>query len=662
MFLAAAPLVEGAKGLLCIAPERVSTEPAARYRALRLDFPRRGDRHRLVGTRRTTACMALFAGSLGGCKQPSADAKTEPVPSASAAQPALAASVHSAPMSSIVVDHGELDTVAPTSSPKLVATTIATTIYKLPNRDSRRLGYIRLGGTVPRDPNPVPGKGCKKEWYRVYPMGHVCTDDATIDLNDPLVRATTKRPETDKPLPYSYGFVRATAPQYLKIPSKKQQLASEFKLEEHLAWFAEHQAEVQTVILGANDIPLDARGIAVPGLKHAPGFRPSTERSTNELFSGLPGDGKIPFWLENGRSIPNVSGFEVPEYAVFADRVRRKTGLSFIDAFNTKSEDIQRRFAVTVDMRLIPTTKVKPDTGSPFHGIEIPEGMHLPFAWVNKRDKTTYKLIKGTDEARPAESIPRRAVVPLSGRARIKGGRRYYQTLKDKTRWLLADDLSIVAKPPKWPSYAEKGDKWMDISIRQQTLVLYEGKRPWYATMVSTGRDRFGDPDKSLATPMGEFELQSKHIAAAMDSEENSTVSGGQKSRKQSLDAEGQATVERLKKAVEAGQKLNDEDQRRWANVQKGRHPEYGVTRRRGSANFELRDVPWIQYFAAGYALHGAYWHDVFGIPRSHGCINLAPIDARIAFMWTDPPIPEGWHGINIGHDMGQGTRIYIHE
>lgn len=615
--------------------------------------------------RRTTVICTLLVGLSASCKEQRADAMTEPRasgPAASASAPRLASSVRSAPMSSIVVDHGELDTAAPESSPKLAATTIATTVYKLPNTESRRLGYIRLGGIVPRDPAPVPGKGCKKDWYKVYPMGYVCGDEATTDLSAPLVRATQRRPDTNKSLPYRYGFVRATAPQYLKIPTKPQQIKSEFKLEEHLAWFAEHRDEVQSVIFGANDVALDARGIAVPGLKQPEGFRPSTALSINELFGGAPGEGKVPFWLEEGRSIPNVSGFEVPEYAVFADRVRRKTGLSFVDAFNTRSEDLERRFAVTVDMRLVPTTKVKPDTGSPFHGIELPKGMHLPFAWVNKRDKTTYRLIKNSDEARSAEPVPRRALVPLSGKARIKGGRRYYQTLKDKTRWLLAQDLSIVAQPPKWPEYAERGEKWMSVSIRQQTLVLYEGKRPWYATMVSTGRDRFGDPKDSLATPMGEFQLQSKHIAAAMDSEENSTVSGGQKSRKMRLDAEGQATVARLKKAVEAGQQLNDQDQRRWANVQKGRHPEYGVTRRRGAANFELRDVPWIQYFAAGYALHGSYWHDVFGIPRSHGCINLSPIDARIVFMWTDPPIPEGWHGINIGHDMGQGTRIYVHE
>jgi L,D-transpeptidase catalytic domain len=197
----------------------------------------------------------------------------------------------------------------------------------------------------------------------------------------------------------------------------------------------------------------------------------------------------------------------------------------------------------------------------------------------------------------------------------------------------------------------------------QQTLVLYEGTKPVYATLVSTGRDRLGDPKTSLATPQGTFRIQSKHIAAAMDSEENSSVSGGTRvGQRLQLTGDAQATTARLLAAEKAGQKLSTEDDMRLKNIKRGRHPEYGVTMRRGSGGFELRDVPWIQYFAAGYALHGAYWHDVFGTPRSHGCVNLAPIDARYVFMWTGPAVPDGWHGLNVSEDFGQGTLVRIRE
>ncbi len=584
-----------------------------------------------------------------------------PAPSG-ASGAAASASGSAAPVSTIAVDHGELDTKAPDNAPKIASTVIAATVYKLPDVGARRLGYIRLGGAVTRDPDPVSGKGCKHEWYRVYPMGYVCTDEATIKLDDPLVRAASRRPDLGKPLPYQYGFVRATSPQYLRVPSKAEQLKSEFKLEEHLSWYHEHKQEVQGVVLGANDAPLDARGIAVPGLKPPEGFRVSTALSENELFGGQSADDPIPFWLKEGRQVPNVSGFEVPASAYFADRVRRKTGLSFVGAFNTKSDDLERRFAVTVDLRLIPTTKVKPDAGSPFHGVELGDKLKMPFAWVNISDAQSYKLIKDKDEARPIEAVPKRVIVPLSGNLRIKQGKRYYQTSRDKTVWLRADDISVVAEPQAWPEAADKGEKWIDVSLRQQTLVLYEGKRPFYATLVSTGRDRLGDPKETLSTPQGSFRLQSKHIAAAMDSEENSSVAGGTRAPTRVMSADSSATVERLKRAEAKGERLDEEDQRRLLNIKKGRDPEYGVTVRRGAAGFELRDVPWIQYFASGYALHGAYWHDVFGIPRSHGCINLAPIDARVVFLWTDPPLPAGWHGINVGADMGQGTAVIVRE
>lgn len=561
-----------------------------------------------------------------------------------------------------VVDHGELDTKAPDDAPKLAATVIAATVYKLPDTGSRRLGYVRLGGTVKRDPTPVPGRGCKGEFYHVYPMGYVCTDEATTNLELALVRAASRRPDLGKPLPYKYAFVRANAPQYLRIPSRAEQDKSEFKLQGHLDWFKEHKAEVQTVIAGANDLPLDARGVAVPGLKAPPGFKLSTALSDNELLGGSAADDPPPFWLKDGRQIPNVSGFDVPASSVFADRVRRKTGLSLVGAFDTESDGLRRRFALTVDLRLIPGTKLKPDTGSPFHGLELSDKLPLPFAWVVPSDAKSYELVKGSEGMRVAAELPRRVIVPLTGKARIEAGERFYQTSKDQAMWLKAKDLAIVAPPPEWPEIATRGGKWIDISIVQQTLVLYQGKKPFYATLVSTGRDRLGDPKETLSTPRGSFHLTSKHIAAAMDSEENSSVSGGTRAAPRVHTPSAKATVERLKKAQAEGDDLDEDDKRRLINIEKGRDPEYGITVRRGAAGFELRDVPWIQYFASGYALHGAYWHDVFGVPRSHGCVNLAPIDARIVFRWTDPPVPEGWHGINIGSEMGEGTAVIIRE
>jgi hypothetical protein len=64
-----------------------------------------------------------------------------------------------------------------------------------------------------------------------------------------------------------------------------------------------------------------------------------------------------------------------------------------------------------------------------------------------------------------------------------------------------------------------------------------------------------------------------------------------------------------------------------------------------GEDPYAVATVPWTQFFSPekGLALHAAYWHDKFGTPRSHGCINLAPVDARWLYFWSDPQVPPGW-------------------
>jgi hypothetical protein len=76
---------------------------------------------------------------------------------------------------------------------------------------------------------------------------------------------------------------------------------------------------------------------------------------------------------------------------------------------------------------------------------------------------------------------------------------------------------------------------------------------------------------------------------------------------------------------------------------------------------YSIDDVPWVMYFNGGYALHGAFWHDRFGAERSHGCVNLAPEDAKTVFNWTDPPLPPAWHGV-FAKDESTGTRVIVHE
>ncbi len=52
------------------------------------------------------------------------------------------------------------------------------------------------------------------------------------------------------------------------------------------------------------------------------------------------------------------------------------------------------------------------------------------------------------------------------------------------------------------------------------------------------------------------------------------------------------------------------------------------------SESFYLADVPWLMFYHENWAIHGAYWHDHFGEPWSHGCINVSPYDARWLYQW----------------------------
>lgn len=59
------------------------------------------------------------------------------------------------------------------------------------------------------------------------------------------------------------------------------------------------------------------------------------------------------------------------------------------------------------------------------------------------------------------------------------------------------------------------------------------------------------------------------------------------------------------------------------------------------SNGYDLPGVPWVIYITrSGISFHGTYWHNDYGAPRSHGCINLTPQAARWLYRWTAPVVP----------------------
>lgn len=87
-----------------------------------------------------------------------------------------------------------------------------------------------------------------------------------------------------------------------------------------------------------------------------------------------------------------------------------------------------------------------------------------------------------------------------------------------------------------------------------------------------------------------------------------------------------------------------------------------------GADYYYLPNVPWVQFFyndqvakGRGFSLHGTYWHNNFGHPMSHGCVNMRIEDAAAIFAWTNPIVtnPKLWATYATADDPGTEIVIY---
>ncbi|MBI4954208.1 MAG: L,D-transpeptidase [Myxococcales bacterium] len=146
-----------------------------------------------------------------------------------------------------------------------------------------------------------------------------------------------------------------------------------------------------------------------------------------------------------------------------------------------------------------------------------------------------------------------------------------------------ASDLGIFVTRPRPPDVGP-AERWLHVGVNAGTLVAYEGDRPVYAALASPGRSGAA-PDAEFGTPPGRYRIAQKWLTGDM----SGRLNGG---------------------------------------------------------GWRTREVPFVAYYDGSYAVHGAFWHDVFGRPRSHGCINLTPADASALFGWLEPALPSEWYAV----------------
>jgi len=149
-------------------------------------------------------------------------------------------------------------------------------------------------------------------------------------------------------------------------------------------------------------------------------------------------------------------------------------------------------------------------------------------------------------------------------------------------------------------SVANLEERWIEVDLSEQKLRAWEGDNLYLETSISSGLPR-------TPTPTGEFRIWIKLRATKME--------GGE-----------------------------------------------------GAYYYNLPNVPYVMFFSnenvpayLGYGLHGTYWHNDFGNPRSHGCVNLPTSIAEKLYYWTSPQSENQKWAIR-SSDESLGTRIVIHQ
>jgi hypothetical protein len=85
-----------------------------------------------------------------------------------------------------------------------------------------------------------------------------------------------------------------------------------------------------------------------------------------------------------------------------------------------------------------------------------------------------------------------------------------------------------------------------------------------------------------------------------------------------------------------------------------------GGSKALGTSYYNLPNVPHNMFFHKGYAIHGAYWHNNFGTPMSHGCVNSPLPNVADLFEWAGPVVPQGVGAVK-ATAQNPGTKVFIH-
>jgi lipoprotein-anchoring transpeptidase ErfK/SrfK len=170
--------------------------------------------------------------------------------------------------------------------------------------------------------------------------------------------------------------------------------------------------------------------------------------------------------------------------------------------------------------------------------------------------------------------------------------------------WVPAEAMHPISPDELAPIHPEVEDKKIVIDVNRQTLSCYEGEDEVYYCRVSTGAkyDMYGNIVDKWSTPVGSFVISRKFISLQMSG---------------------------------------------------------GTT----GAPYDLPGIGWASLFATGgVAIHATVWHNDFGTPKSHGCVNTLPEDAKWIFRCSLPQCPYDPGTVDISLTGDKSTTVQVIE
>jgi hypothetical protein len=277
--------------------------------------------------------------------------------------------------------------------------------------------------------------------------------------------------------------------------------------------------------------------------------------------------------------------------------LRRGSTVAFVSEVHAGSQD----YLLGADLSYFSKQLVTPYPHYEYQGIDLHGDVKLPLALFRSSDRPKLKRVDGA-LVETSEKFARLSHIALTGKTEDVNNEHFLETADGS--WVRAKDAVVpsASEQPPWGTATPKGRAtWIEISVNGGWLIAYENATPVFVTLVSAGRGGPAKPDEDpiadARTPLGVFPISGKFATATME----------------------------------------------------------------GPGNLIHTAVPWTQNFSGPHALHAAYWHDDWGDLKSGGCVNVSPLDGKKLFAWTEPALPEGWHGIRWMPWRGPATIVVVH-